>query len=549
MLSHRVRSPGALLPRLLIGVLGGLGIVAAAGAAALDLQEWVDEQVESGAALAIVVSERSGGAIRDYTGGVLSPAEGASAAVSATQFQIGSITKAFTHLLLAEMAAAGEVGYTTEIGDIVGADFEFANPAVGSITLRELATHTSGLPRLPANLSPADARDPYRDYDEEALLAGLAMTRAKQPLGSHFAYSNFGVGLLGYLLGAIHGGGYEAALQDYVLTPAGLEATTFRPTESAALGFSEGNVVPAWRFDALMGAGALWSTTPDLLRLLQPYLGEEREAVRRDPRADLLPVEANAGRYGVTRVWHVAEGGEERVYWHSGRTGGYAGFLGFRPETAEAVAILVSGDADPTRAGLERLGATMRPASPAAWDPGVPGQYRIAPGLEIGVFESDSRLLAQVSGQSPVPLAPVGDDWYAVDVVDASVRFVRDGEDGRVVALELVQNGAVQRGEKVAAAAVAASRRELSLPREKLAEYAGEYTVSDAARFTVRLGEDGLEVRLSGQPFLPVYPAGDDRFFYKVVDAELQFERDAAGRVDALLLLQGPIRQRAEKMR
>jgi len=540
-------SPGIVAVAVAI-VLGGVGVPAAGAAAAPDLQGWIDEQVDAGAALAVVVTERSEHGTRHHAGGMRSPAGGAPAADPDTQFQIGSITKAYTHLLLAEMVAAGKVDYDTTIAEIIAADFAFANPAVGAITLRALATHTSGLPRLPPNLVPADAADPYSDYDEAALLAGLATTRAGQPLGSHFAYSNFGAGLLGYLLGEVHGAGYQAALQEYLLSPAALAATAFRPGENAAAGFHAGEVVPAWRFDALAGAGALWSTTPDLLRLLRPYLEDDRSGFRRDPGADLLPVEASAGPYGVTRVWHVTAGADERVYWHSGRTGGYAAFLGFRPATGQAVAILVSGDADPTAAGLDWLGGAMRPVAPAAPDAAVTGQYRIAAGLEIGVFVSDGRLLAQVTGQSPVPLTPVGDDWYAVDVVDASVRFVRAGDDDRVVALELVQNGAVQRGEKVAGQAVAASRRQQALPRAALAEYAGEYVVGESARFTVRLADNGLEVRLTGQPFLPVYPAGDDRFFYKVVDAELQFERDAGGRIDALVLLQGPIRQRAERV-
>ena len=532
-------------------LLGGLLLAVAGGAPASDRQDWVDEQVASGAALAIVVGERRGGATRHYAGGSISPADTAPAAGPDTQFQIGSVTKAFTHLLLAEMTAAGDVDYDTTLGELLGergTGIEFANAAVAETTLLELATHTSGLPRLPANLTPADAADPYRSYGEAALLAGLAAARQKQPLGDHYAYSNFGAGLLGWLLGRVEGSGYEAALRERVLNPLGLDSTTFEPAGDAATGYRSGERAPAWSFDALAAAGALWSTSTDLMRLTRWYLDSAVTGLRHDPAADLEIVVERAGPYRLTRVWHMAASAKGPVYWHSGRTGGYGAFLGFRPATGEAVTILVSGDTDPTAAGLEWLGGEPRPADAPAPDTTVTGQYRVTPQFGIGVFASGGRLLAQASGQPPLSLTPLGDDWYAIDVADASVHFVR-GEGGTAaVALELVQNGVVQRAEKVAEQAATAGRTEKALPREALVEYTGEYAISESARFTIRLGDEGLEVRLTGQPFLPVYPGGDDRFFYRAVDADLLFERDADGRVDALVLHQGPIRQRAERV-
>lgn len=532
-------------------LLGGLLLGVAGGAPASDRQGWVDEQVASGAALAIVVGERRGGATRHYSGGRITPADAAPPPGPDTQFQIGSITKAFTHLLLAEMTAAGDVDYGTTLGELLGdrgTGAEFANAAVAETTLLELATHTSGLPRLPANLTPADAADPYRGYGEAALLAGLAVARQEQPLGDHYAYSNFGAGLLGWLLGRVGGGGYEAALRERVLDPLGLDSTTFEPAGDAAAGYRSGERVRAWSFDALAAAGALWSTSDDLMRLARWYLDPAASGLSHDPAADLQIVVERAGPYRLTRVWHMADSAEGPVYWHSGRTGGYGAFLGFRPATGEAVSILVSGDTDPTAAGLVWLGGEPRPADTPAPDTTVTGQYRITPQFGIGVFASGGRLLAQATGQPPLSLTPLGDDWYAIDEADASVRFVRGEGDTGAVALELVQNGVVQRAEKVAAQAAAASRIEKALPREALTEYTGEYAINEKARFTIRLGDEGLEARLTGQPFLPIHPGGDDRFFYKAVDAELRFERDGDGRVDALVLHQGPIRQRAERV-
>ena len=506
---------------------------------------WVDEQVAGGEALSISAARLAGGEVDYYHAGPVRPG-GESSADATTRYQIGSLTKAFTNLLLAEMVAGGEVGYDTTLSDLLGDRVDFANPEVGKITLQALATHSSGLPRLPPNLSLSDPADPYAGYDEDDLLEAVGEARAKQPLGNHYAYSNFGAGLLGYLLGEVHGGGYEAALRERILSPMELAATEFDPTGQRAAGYSAGEVVTDWTFDALAGAGALWSNTEDLLRLARIQLGGEPNPLTHKLRADREVVEADADGFAVTRVWHVAESPDGSVYWHNGGTGGFGSFFGFRPATDEAVIVLVAGKADPTRAGMQWLQAG--PGEPPATDidDSVTGQYELGGGVGIGVFVRDGRLFAQVSGQAAHPVTALGDDWYAHNVADASLHFLR--EDRAVTAVELAQNDRIQRAERIADTAEAMTKTEVSMDRETLREYVGEYTINPDAKFTIRLGDERLEAKLTGQTFLPIHAKGDDVFFYKAVDAELHFQRDDAGRIEALVLHQGGIRQRAERV-
>lgn len=526
-----------------------LGLMLAADVRAagdFDVRAWVDEQVAGTDTLSISAAWIAGGDVETFHAGRVRPA-GEAVVDADTRYQIGSLTKAFTHLLLAEMAARGEVGYDTPLADLVGDRVEFANPAVGKITLLELATHTSGLPRLPANLSMSESAGPYADYDGDDLLAAIGGARAEQPLGDHYAYSNFGAGLLGYLLGRVHGGGYERALAERVLSPLGLAATEFDPDDNRAAGYSDGEVVPDWTFDALAGAGALWSNTEDLVRLARIQLGVEANPLDHSLEVDREVVEPEAGGYAVTRVWHVAESPEGPVYWHNGGTGGFGSFFGFRPATGEAVILLVAGKADPTRAGMQWLQAGgPGESSLMDIDESVTGQYELSGGIGIGVFERDGRLVAQLSGQAAHPITDVGNDWYTLDVADASLRFLREGSE--VVAVELVQNGVVQRAGRVAGTAEATTRTEVSLDREALREYVGEYAVNPNAKFTIRLGDERLEAKLTGQSFLPIFAKGDDVFFYKAVDAELHFERGDQGELEALVLHQGGIHQRAERV-
>lgn len=536
------------MPRkLMLPALAMLAVAAGPCAAAdFDPQAWINEQVVTSETLSISAARVSPDGVRRFHAGPLRPGED-STVDATTRYQIGSLTKVFTNLLLAELAAAGEVGYDTTVAGLLGDRIEFANPAVGDITLLQLATHTGGLPRLPANLPMSNPEDPYADYDGDDLLATLGMTRAKQPLGNHYAYSNFGAGLLGYLLGQVHGDGYEPALSARVLEPMGLVATGFDPQEDRAAGYADGQVVPDWTFDALAGAGALWSNTADLVRLARIQLGAEPNLLAHPLEQDRVVVESDAGSYSVTRVWHVADSEAGPVFWHNGGTGGFRSFFGFRPATGEAVSVLVSGVADPTRAGLAWLDAEGGDVPVVDMDEAVLGQYALAPGVGIGVYERDGNLVAQLSGQAAHPVTAIGEDWYALDVADASLHFVRDG--GAVKAVELVQNGMVQRAEKVAEQAEVTSKREVSVSRERLQEYTGEYEINPNAKFTIRLGEERLEAKLTGQPFLPIYAGDDDVFFYKAVDAELHFERDEEGAIEALVLHQGGIRQRAEQVR
>ena len=219
-----------------------IAIASWAHADEFDMQAWIDEQVDAGAVLAVTAMRLEDGKATYFGGGSLAPGTD-TVPDEATQFEIGSITKAFTNLLLAEMVERDRVSYDTTIGELLGNDVEFANGAIADITLLQLATHTSGLPRLPANLAPTDQLDPYEQYDEAALLQGVAAARDKQPLGHHYAYSNFGVGLLGYLLGRVQGGGYEDAVSELVFDPLGLGATGFNRADHSATAFRGGQAV------------------------------------------------------------------------------------------------------------------------------------------------------------------------------------------------------------------------------------------------------------------------------------------------------------------
>ncbi|MFJ9946621.1 serine hydrolase domain-containing protein [Kitasatospora sp. NPDC091207] len=193
-----------------------------------------------------------------------------------TRFALGSVTKTFTGLLLAEMAARGEVRYDDPIDRYLPAHAVPGYPHERPITLLHLATHTSGLPRLPVGLLPAMAprwfTSPYATFGPAHLLRALPRTPVLGTPGAQVRYSNLGCGLLGLLLANAAGQRYDDLLEARVCGPLGLVDTSCGPGREDAAGYRRGRRVPSFRLPALPGAAALRSTADDMLRYLQAHL-------------------------------------------------------------------------------------------------------------------------------------------------------------------------------------------------------------------------------------------------------------------------------------
>ncbi|WP_051755017.1 serine hydrolase domain-containing protein [Kitasatospora purpeofusca] len=205
-----------------------------------------------------------------------------------TRFELGSVTKTFTGLLLAEMAARGEVGYDDPIDRYLPADAAPGYPQERPITLLHLATHTSGLPRLPDGVLPGQVprwfTRPYATFGPAHLLRALPRTAVRGTPGTQVRYSNLGCGLLGLLLANAAGQRYDDLLAARVCGPLGLMDTSCGPGREEDAGYRRGRRVPSFRLPALPGAAALRSTADDMLRYLQAHLA--LDAVPLPERAD-----------------------------------------------------------------------------------------------------------------------------------------------------------------------------------------------------------------------------------------------------------------------
>jgi serine-type D-Ala-D-Ala carboxypeptidase/endopeptidase len=259
-----------------------------------------------------------------------------------TIFEIGSVTKVFTALLLADMAERGEVRLSDPAA-------RYLPGGTGPVTLADLATHTSGLPRLPPGLLWSALGHPRGSL--RGLFRRTADPAARRSLRASsrpnaYVYSNYGYGLLGYLLGQAAGSSYQALVTERICVPLGLADTTFEVPPAArdrmAQGHARGRAVPGWHLGALAAAGGLHSTTADLATLLRgclagavgtPLDAAIRASVR--PRADIP-----SGQIGL--AWHLTVRGDRELIWHNGMTGGYSAMIAFDPVRSLGAAALAN---------------------------------------------------------------------------------------------------------------------------------------------------------------------------------------------------------------
>ena len=281
-----------------------------------------------------------------------------------TIYEIGSITKTFTAALLAHLAAQGKLALDDPVARHLPEGWTMPSREGAVVTLAHLASHTSGLPRLPHNLGAKRIDDPYAEYSEARLRDFLGSHRLGRAPGDKYEYSNLGTGLLGWTLGRIDGRGYEAALAERVLVPLQLEDTRVTLDEARrarlAPGYADGRPVRNWDLATLAGAGALKSTADDLLRWLAANLGEAPGELKRVLAVTHEKRAAAGGPAWVGLGWHVSPLGDRTMVWHNGGTGGYRSFAGFVPETRTAAVVLANSTGDVDAAGVAILELLQR---------------------------------------------------------------------------------------------------------------------------------------------------------------------------------------------
>jgi len=273
-------------------------------------------------------------------------------------YSIGSVTKVFTTTLMCILRDRGVVRLDDSIAKYLPESVTLPTDPRGApaITLRHLATHSSGLAKLPPNLMPV-GDDPYGGYTVKQLYAGLPQAQLAYPTGAQYRYSNLGMGLLGHVLERATGEAYEPMLIKYLLDPLGMESTRINLSAEQRERFATGYhgerfavVAPEWDLGCLAGAGGLASSVTDLGKFLALQMRAGQAAVEWVSGGTLTelhtPQRLTDGWDGAVGLgWHITpvpEMGD--VIWHNGGTAGHFAFIGFVPEAKIGLIVLTNSD-------------------------------------------------------------------------------------------------------------------------------------------------------------------------------------------------------------
>jgi CubicO group peptidase (beta-lactamase class C family) len=284
-----------------------------------------------------------------------------------TLFEIGSVTKVFTAIAFARQELDGKVKFTDTLRASLP-DKVALPSALEPVTLLHLATHTSGLPRLPDNLdtSVANLTNPYAKYDAAQLHQFLASAKPNSPPGRLLDYSNVGFALLGHVLTRKAGQPYEDLVRGALLEPLGMPDTAIRLSDEQRARLTRGHSpkgeeVSGWDFDVFAPTGAFRSNAGDMLTFIEANLASVETVMGcLLSHARQLRKVGDAGDLPLGWQREVTLQGGLEVFWHNGGTGGYVSFIAFnRTQQIGLVVLSNYGDAMAGRFDVDRIGMDL----------------------------------------------------------------------------------------------------------------------------------------------------------------------------------------------
>ncbi len=285
-------------------------------------------------------------------------------------FEIGSLTRPFTGLLLAQMAAQHKVRLDEPVRELLPAR-SVTKPQGQEISLVDLASQQSGLPAMPDNISVANIDQPYADYHVADLLAYLDKHGVSNLSRAPSSFSTLGFGLLGEVLAMRAGVSYAQVIQDQIFVPLAMSDTGLElsPQQQARMlpGHDQFHgSAPAWDSDTLAPAIGLRSTAQNMLAFLVANLHPEQikgasngndaeaatlsEAIRQSLQ---IQAELSPGMH-IALGWLYQD--ETGNYWHNGATAAYSAYAFFNPKGDFAAVVLLNASPGVNGSFVENLG-------------------------------------------------------------------------------------------------------------------------------------------------------------------------------------------------
>lgn len=457
-------------------------------------------------------------------------------------FEIGSINKTFTGVLLAEAIARGEATLDDPVSKFLPDRVTVPSLNGREITLLDLTTHTSGLPRLPDNHEPEDMQNPYADFTVEELYEFLSSHELRRDPGSEWEYSNLAVGLLGHALARASGMSYVDLVRARITDPLGMEMTAY-PLDGAVgewmtRGHSDGEVVPYWfATESIQGAGGLRSNVEDMLLYLKANLGPPESDLERSMRVAQIPRRQGGGegsQFGFG--WAIRESPSGMILAHGGGTGGFSTYIGYNRDLGVGAIRLTN-----TTGFGDDIASDFVVRGPPLDIPEVDvdettlaalvGEYEVGGNPMWVRLEDEGFLTVQVPGNVRFKLYAESDTSFFVKRAPWRYWFLKEADGGIQVRADV--NGSDRSGawmgRETPEPRVAAGNPDRDrLTDEEIARYAGTYALSvgGQTRDMTIFGEEGqLMAQPQGQGPEAMFRTGDNEFSLRSrADIQLVFE-------------------------
>jgi CubicO group peptidase (beta-lactamase class C family) len=537
-----------------------------------EVKENIKSRVENGINTGIVVGVITSEGTTFFSDGVKS-LESKKAVDENSVFEIGSITKTFTGILLADMVTKGELNLDDPLQDLLPEGITAPTRNGKSIRLFHLSNHSSSLPRLPHNMAPANPANPYADYTEKQLydfINGYELTR---DIGSEIEYSNYAVGLLGHVLAAKQQMPYEELMLEVIAKPLGMENTGIVLTPQMKKNLAKGHnnngfEVENWDLPTLAGAGAIRSTAVDMLKYLAANMGIEKSNLY--PAMQLA--HQNSGREDSKPIiglgWITEVNNELEIVWHNGGTGGYSAFVGFIKGGDKAVVVLSNSNIGVDDIGFHILNPEreltnrkapiviklrnvienegIEAATKTYWElkKNQANEYNFGEDQlnSLGYSFLGEGDMKKALSVFKINVDAFPDSWNVYDSYGEAL--LQNNEKEKAIAnykksvelnpgnsrgIEILKELGADEGNLI---------KEVIVENAVLESYVGNYELAPGFILTLAKYGSQLKAQATGQTEVPVFPKSQNEFYYKVVDAQLIFNLNKEGKVESVTLHQ-----------
>jgi D-alanyl-D-alanine-carboxypeptidase/D-alanyl-D-alanine-endopeptidase len=486
-----------------------------------------------------------------------------------TIYEIGSITKVFTATLLSQQVIDGKLKLDDAIKNYLPSQVKIPQWGANEITFGNLSDHTSGLPRLPSNMSPSDPGNPYADYTVDQMYSFLSGYKLTRDVGSAYEYSNLAQGLLGHILALNAGVTYESLMIKTIARPLGMKETKItldkKMKKNLAIGHDKGVVAKNWDLPTLAGAGAIRSSTHDMIKFISANLGFLNTSLQAAMKKTHEVRHDKAGSMRVGLGWHIAKGKNGDVIWHNGGTGGYMAFAGFVKESGEGVVLLTNSTESIDDIGFHLL----NPESPLRIiKPSIASEIRKT--IDVNGVEAARTLFNDIKKNKPdeyniseadinalgysymdknltaaLAIFKMNIDMYpnSSNVYDSyGEALLKNGDKDLAIenykkSLELnpANINGIQALEKLG---VKIQTENAEVPEAILDTYVGSYELNPGFNILITRNGKQLFGQATGQGKFELYAKSNREFYLKVVNAQIIFNVNEQAAVENLTLIQ-----------